>query len=303
MLSTDIIFLVAKYLIVALLLAYITSIFRKKKEVEVDVKAAKLEKQLEANVRIHKLLMETERHIAPAKKDELYYNSFLDGLYFKMDSTLHSYPKCFDSKENFENYYDKIRHEVQRDGPFLNYSMANHLSELMLWMEDIISLMETFSAVEAEPKWHFSQQVQYAHCSLAIKLLGVSLQNDAKKFMDSLREMFSNKLRHPSLSNWKDMTLSDKVNKYLSEKIEHNLDNNNSKQSLACWLYYDVLHHSYGRSQLVTRRSYMIILLARVHYSSKYNTEEFYSLKDDEADRIMTDFYNSFVKNSKQCQP
>ena len=287
-----------KYIVVALLLAYFTSVFMKKKEVEVDVKAAKLEKELEANIRLHKLLMETEHHIAPAMKDEVYFDGFLNRVHFKMDPTLHTYPRSFDSVENFKSYYEKVCHESHRDNPFLSYRMASLLQDFIYWMEDIISLMDTFADIEAEEKWHYSQQEQESNCSLAIKLLGLALQDDTKRFVNSLRNNFSYKLHHPRLSKWEEMTFCDKMNKYLSEKLKHRLDETEEKESTADWFYYNVLHPIYGRNQLRREKTEAdaMLLLASVHYSQKYSTEQFYNMEEAKIVNLLMDFHDSFFK-------
>lgn len=295
-------FLIFKYLVVALLLAYFTSVFMKKKEVKVDVKATKLEMELQAEIRIHKLIMELEHHIAPALKTETLYDDILDWFDFKMDPTLNSYPICFDSPDLLTDYHERLLHEKERSEPFLDYRTKDILESMLSWLDDINEAIGLFIKVESDRKWNYSPDVQKENALIVCHMFGLALQSDISRFESTLSNRFKRKLRTPSLLVWRQFTISDRINKLLSDCIDKKIDNNISLSKFEQWLYYGVLHRLYGRSELSkkSRKGKVSLLLMIVHYLHEfdYDVDKIFELSKGKDSELIDKFYESL----QQCQ-
>lgn len=299
--TTVLIISLLKYLVAALIVAYFTSVFMNRKEVKLDVEATKLEKQLQANVRLHKILLGIEHHIAPAQRIEVYYNQFIDRLPYKIDPTLNTYPSCFDSIEKLENFHDELLHEKRRDEPFLDYKTLNTLDDMLSWLEDIVGLLTRFAKVESDVKWKYSEETRKQNTNLAVKIFGLALQNDIDKFETRLSHLFQKKLHKPRLSVWKQMNLRDRIHKTISSKCENEKDGKNRKSRIASWIYYNVLYPLYGRSQFMlhSQDGNNALLLMFVHYSPKMEPEEYFDLTRERQLALLKDFHSSLTKYFK----
>lgn len=295
------IFSLVKYLLAALIVAYFSKVFMKKREVMTDIDASKLEKQLHANVRLHKLLMETKHHIAPSQLTEMFYNEFIDRMPFKKDPTLNSYPICFDSQERLADYYYRILHEKRRDFPFLDYKSNVLLDDLTDWLEELNGIVEAFARVEANPKWKYSSDIQKRNISLLVKVLGLALQNDTDHFVDKLSKRFHKKLQNPRISSWRGKTCLDKFHNYLCMKYETKFDRKNNRKRTISWIYFNVLHPLYGRSQLCinSKKGYLSLVLMLVHYSPDLSPEQYFSYPREKAFSLMKDFHSVLAQNFK----
>lgn len=299
--GVTLIFLFLKYIAAALVVAYFTTVFMKRNEVKVDVKATVLQKQLQAYTRLHDLMMETEHHIAPSQIEEAYYSEFLDRFSFKIDPTLNSYPTCFDSLERLEQYHDKIKHEKRKDEPFLDYETNNVLEEMLMWMEEIIGINRRFANVESDNSWNLSEDIINRNTSLAIHLIGLALQNDTDNFVSKLTNVFQKKLHNPKLSSWRGLSLRNKMNKLLSEYCEKSMDEKGGLHKFAEKLYYHKLHPLYGHSQLhiIISNGNVAMMLALVHFSPNYSPDQYFDLPKEQSLAFLKDFHTILSKYFK----
>lgn len=299
--TTVLIISLLKYLVAALIVAYFTSVFMKRKEVKLDVEVMKLEKQLQANVRLHKKLMGIEHHIAPAQETEAYYNEFIERLPYKIDPTLNSYPKCFDTIEKLEEFHDELLHEKRKDEPFLDYKTVNTLDDILCWLEDIDDILTRFVKFESDCKWNYSEETQKQNSNLAIRIFGLALQNDINNFEKNLSHLFQKKLHKPRLSVWKQMGLRDRIHKTISSKCEKEKDGNNWQSRITSWIYYNILFPLYGRSQFIlhSKDGNNVLLLMFVHYSPQMEPNDYFDLPREKQLSLLTDFHTTLVKYFK----
>ena len=69
----NILFLVIRYVLVALLLAYLTNVFVKRKDVVTDIKGSVLEWRVDTYKNIHRWVMDMKRVIAPPSQQENWF--------------------------------------------------------------------------------------------------------------------------------------------------------------------------------------------------------------------------------------
>lgn len=254
------------YILVPLIIGYVTAVLTKRKEVEMEVKRDFMSRRINAYSNIHAFMRKSSLVIAPPMYLEALYSDFLDGTGFTIGDQQMEYSSYFDDYQRLESYVEELSSLIRDAGVYLEPSLRNELGNMQEWYKDVMNLLRAFKRTEADETWNIPEESQNIKLKLGCNLLGIALQHDINHFSNSIEEKISDKLRHPKLENW-----------YEKETDEVFSDS------------------SYSESQLVTRIGEVCLLLVFAHISDKYSRDEFDDLDDEERKMIMNEFHKVFT--------
>lgn len=197
-----------------------------------------------------------------------------------------------------QDFYTKLVHEKQRSESFLDYKTVDWLDWLQQWMEDIMDAINLFAEIEADNIWKYSEKTQKEHLTLALRVLGLALQNDIEHITTLLTENFRRKLHRPKLRYWRQMTLKNRLHEIISMKCEKVMDAQNKVAKYISWYYFNILNRLYGRSQLFIHsvNADFILVMMLVHYSTRMDPSEYFGLQEEKREQLMKDFYSVMAK-------
>ena len=290
-------FLIIKYIVVALIIAYFTIVLARRKKVDIELKGEFLEHKLQAYVRIHTFLVKTQDVIASPIYLEHYYQTLINGTPFKIGDQKMEYSSFFNSFEKFDAYQKELKDIISWNSIYLDYSLENILLEMQCWIEDIHDMLSAFIKTERDGSWKFSQKQQEDHINLACQIFGIVLQNDINNFSHKINNKLARRLQHPRLGKWYHESCFDKFLSKLSEYCEKRADGkSNRKKSLLQLFYLYILHPAYGCSQFNKYPSFLIVVLAFIHWSDKYTRDEFDELELEKRAVMINGFHKCFIK-------
>lgn len=198
--SWNIIFWVTRYVLVALLLAYLGNVLVKRKDIQTDIKGRVVEWRVESFKSLHHWLMKFKSVIAPPNQDEERYRNILSISKFKIGYQGMEYASFFDTPERllqFDMEYDQL---LAKEEAFFDERLRNKLHDFQDWLGDVIVFYNAFIHAENDPKWKFGGKTVEKHCLLACKLLGIGLQEDVNTYFKQLDEMLHNRLGEIKIS-------------------------------------------------------------------------------------------------------
>ena len=188
----NILFLVVRYVLVALLLAYLSSVYIRKKGTITDIKGRVTEWQVETYKEIHRWLMSFKSVIAAASQDEEHYRSILSFTKFKIGYQGMEYASFFDNPMRLLNFDKEFNQMLAKSEGFVDEAMRYILYDFRDWLDDVIVLFGAFVRAEGDESWHLQKKTLEEHCILASRVMGIALQEDVnayfKKFDNMLRD-------------------------------------------------------------------------------------------------------------------
>lgn len=262
--------LVLKYVVIALLLAYLNRVFSKKKAVMTDVKKHILEKRLTIYAAIHKALQGNKSIIAPPAMKELYYWNFIEGMPFRIGDQRMEYVSYFNSYDTLIGYFAILQKTGFSKATLLPKDVAESLEMVRDWYGSVIDILTAFKLTEEDTAISVDQRKE--HLDLACQLFGIALQSDICAIGGYLEKSLVDRLHYPSLLNLFKVSVINKIRmKWFRNK--------------------------YKRLDLCCNASFLVVLLTFVNVSDKYSRDEFEKLPDDQRRLIQKQFHTSFVKH------
>lgn len=256
------------YILLPIVVAYITTVLAKQREVRLEAQGQLLEHRIQAYADVYRFMRKNLERIAVPLVEEKLYAECLQGSDYKIGHQGFEYTSYLCSIEQIENYSDELKHLLLTNDLYLEPNLRCELYNLQLWVDRLFHLLHAFKATEEDPCWGFDSFLQRDNISCACSLLGIALQNDVNVFTRNIEPLLENKLRHPKLRRWKLNT--------------HKQEGNN---------------HSFAQSQLVKKSPDLIVRLNYLHYSSKYTPNQFDELPEDRQHEHLDAFFKVFRKN------
>lgn len=262
--------LILKYLVIALLLAYMNNVFSKKKAVMNDVKRHILEKRLKLYATLHKMVLRNTVLIAPPAFKEQYYWSLIDGMPFRIGDQKMEYVSYFGSYEKFSEYSLSLQVTCS-ESVFLPTDVEKALQMSNEWYANVMEILTAFKKVEDEDV-SLNDEQKKGHLDLACQMFGIALQYDIEHIGNHLRYMLADRLQMPSLLNLFKVSIVNKVRLRLFER-------------------------SYSKFELCTHSSFLMVILIFIHVSDQYSRDEYDELPADKRNAMMSEFHDSFIKH------
>ena len=244
----NVMFLVIRYVVVALILAYLANVYVKRKTIHTDIEGRVLEWRVDTYKSIHRWVMKFQSVIAAPSQYEEHYRNILVPTKYKIGYQGMEYASFFDSPECLYKFGIEFNRMMNKEENFIDYLLKHHLTSFQYWLDDVITFYGAFVQVEYDKRWRFDEKTVKDHCELACKVLGIALQKDVNKYYREIDEMLRDRLRNLKISGiyteswWVEMVRKTAMNcEAIMDKEEETL----YTHIVECF-YYHVLYRSYG---------------------------------------------------------
>lgn len=252
----------------ALLLAYLTGVYVKKKDIHTDIKGYVLEWRIETYKSIHQWVMNFQSVIAPPSQDEEQYSNILSLTKFKIGYQGMEYASFFDSPERLLSMGMELNSLLNKEEYFIDYSLKNKLDDFQCWLDDVIAFYGAFYRTEYDKRWKSGEQSAKANCHKACKLIGIALQEDVNRYFQEFDDLLRERLRNIRIAGVYTESLWSRLKKKCSEFCERIMDEEKEDwyRRLVEWLYYRLIYGTYGSSQLQGHQTELMTIFAMTHY-------------------------------------
>lgn len=294
----NIIFLVVRYVLVALLLAYLTTVYVKKKSIHTDIKGRVLEWRVDTYKSIHRWVMQFKNVIAAPSQYEEYYRNILSQTQFKIGYQGMEYVSFFDSPERLFQFGLEFKKMLNKEEDFMDYNLLHALEEFKYWLDDVVMYYGAFAKAECDKRWKFNAKTVEQHCRLACKVLGIALQDDLNKFYAHIDDLLRDRLRNIKISGVYNETLGVRIKKKAIERCESIMDkevNGRYKRGIE-WFYNKVFFHTYGSSQMRKQQFGMMTIFMLIHFEEQFAKNPDIINDQNKFMKLMTEYTDCLVK-------
>lgn len=294
----NVMFLVIRYVVVALILAYLANVYVKRKTIHTDIEGRVLEWRVDTYKSIHRWVMKFQNVISAPSQYEEHYRNILVPTKFKIGYQGMEYASFFDSPECLYKFGIEFNRMMNKEENFIDYLLKHHLTSFQYWLDDVITFYGAFVQVEYDKRWRFDEKTVKDHCELACKVLGIALQKDVNKYYREIDEMLRDRLRNLKISGiyteswWVEMVRKTAMNcEAIMDKEEETL-----YTYIVEWFYYHVLYRSYGCSQLLKNQNGMMAIFMQVHFEEQFAKNPAILEDQKEVSRLTKEFYDCYTQ-------
>lgn len=268
----NVIFLVIRYVLVALLLAYLTNVYVKKKDIHTDIRGRVLEWRVDTYKTLHRWVMRFKRVVAAPSQEEMHFRSILSLTRFKIGYQGMEYASFFDSPERLLQFRMEFDRLINKEGEFVDYKLKHKLLELEYWLDDVVLFYRAFLGTEHDERWGFDEEIKDAHYLLACRVLGIALQDDVNTFYGQIDEMLRDRLRNIKIAGVYTESLASRIKKRASEYCEKVMDKegNGRYERAVKWFYFHVLFCTYNHSQICRQQAGLMTIFTLVHFEEQF---------------------------------
>lgn len=299
----NIIFWVIRYVVVALILAYLANVYVKRKNIRNDIKGRVLEWRVETYKSIHRWVMGLQSIIAAPSQEEEHYRNILSPTRFKIGYQGMEYATFFDTPERLFKFGMEFNQMMNKEEDFIDYPLRHELNGFQYWLDDVIMFYGAFGRTEYDKRWKFSGERVKRHCELACKILGIALQEDVNRFYYKIDGMLRDRLRNIKIAGVYSESWMTRYKRKVCEYCENIMD----KEEDGCfdrmveWFYYHVLFRYYGcRSQLHRNQMGLMTIFVLVHFEEQFAKNPDLLKNKKEFMRLTTEYNNCFCQYLKR---
>lgn len=196
----SIVFMILRYVFVALLLTYLTNVFVKRKDIHTDIKGYVLEWRVDTYKNIHRWLMQFKSVIAAPSQDEQHYQGLLSDAKFEIGYQGMEYASFFDTPERLKQFSIEFNRMFDKDRPFIDDGLKHTLYDFQCWMNNVFVFLNAFIRTEKDERWNRNDEEINNCCKLACKVLGIALQKDVNYYFDKIDDLLRDRLRYIKIS-------------------------------------------------------------------------------------------------------
>ena len=264
----NLVFLIARYVMAALLLAYLTGVYVKKVDIHTDIKGSVLEWRIDTYKRIHHWVMKLQSVVAAPSQNEEQYSNILSLTKFKIGYQGMEYASFFDTPERLLSMGIELNRMLNKEEGFIDYPLKNKLEDFQCWLDDVILFYGAFYRTECDKRWKCCEQTAKANCLKACKLIGIALQEDVNRYFKELDELLRERLRNIRIEGVYTESLRTRIKKKCSEYCERIMDEEKDDwySRLVEWLYYHLIYGTYCSSQLLGHQTELMSIFAMTHF-------------------------------------
>ena len=295
----NVMFLVIRYVVVALILAYLANVYVKRKTIHTDIEGRVLEWRVDTYKSIHRWVMKFQNVIAAPSQYEERYRNILVPTKFKIGYQGMEYASFFDSPECLYKFGIEFNRMMNKEENFIDYSLKHHLTSFQYWLDDVITFYGAFVQVEYDKRWRFDEKTVKDHCELACKVLGIALQKDVNKYYREIDEMLRDRLRNLKISGIYTESWWVKMVRKGTSKCDAIMDKEEAPtlyNHIVEWFYYHVLYRSYGCSQLLKNQNGMMAIFMQVHFEEQFAKNPAILEDQKTVGRLTTEFYDCYTQ-------
>lgn len=299
----NIIFFVFKYVVVALVLAYLANVYVKRRIIHTDIKGRVLEWRVETYKSIHRWMMKFQSVIAAPSQDEGHYRNILSPTKFKIGYQGMEYASFFDTPERLFKFGMEFNQMMNKEECFVDFPLKHQMNGFQYWMDDVIMFLGAFCRAECDKRWRFSEETIKKHCGLACKVLGIALQIDVNRFYNKMDEMLRDRLRSIKISGVYSESWLTKWKRKACEYCEKVMDKDEDGRyaKMVEWFYYHVLYRYYGcRSQLHKNRFGLMRIFLLVHFEEQFAKNPNWIKDKEEFMKLTTAYTDCYCQYLKQ---
>jgi hypothetical protein len=294
----NVMFLVIRYVVVALILAYLANVYVKRKNIHTDINGRLLEWRVDAYKIIHRWVMKFQSVIAAPSQYEEHYRNILAPTRFQIGYQGMEYASFFDSPDRLFQFGMEFDQMMNKEENIIDSSLKHHLTSFQYWLDDVITFYGTFVQVEYDKRWKFDEKTVKKHCELACKVLGIALQKDVNKYYREVDEMLRDRLRNLKISGIYTETRRVRMIRKATLNCEAIMDKEEETwySHIVEWFYYHFLHRSYGCSQLLKNQNGMMAIFMQVHFEEQFAKNPAILEDRKEVGRLTTEFYDCYTQ-------
>ena len=294
----NVFFLVIRYVIVALILAYLANVYVKRKDIQTDIKGRALEWRVDTYKSIHRWVLRFQNVIVLPSQYEDHYRIILASTKFKIGYNGMEYASFFDSPKHLFQFGIEFNRLKNKEENVIDYPLKHQLNGFQYWLDDVIMFYEAFNHAECDKRWKFDEKTIKKHCELACKALGIALQKDVNNFYENIDNMLRDRLRNLKIAgvfteSWWE-SLKRKMTEYCEAILEREED------TFYCrsveWLYYNVLYSTYSCSQLQKNQLGLMKIFMFVHFEDLFVKNPVIMKDKEEIGKLTTEFYDCYIQ-------
>ena len=262
------VFLIARYVMAALLLAYLTGVYVKKVDIRTDIKGDVLEWRIDTYKNIHHLVMKLQSVIAAPSQNEEQYRRILSLTKFKIGYQGMEYASFFDSPERLLFMGMELNRMLNKEEHFIDYPLKNKLEDFQYWLDNVIMFYGAFYHTEYDKRWGSGELTAKANCLKACKLIGIALQEDVNSYYKELDDLLRDRLRNIRIAGIYTESRLSRIRKRCYEYCERimNEEKDGRYSRLVEWLYDHLMYGTYCGSQLQRHQTELMTIFTMTHY-------------------------------------
>ena len=294
-----VIFDIIRYVVVALILAYLTNVFVKRINIRTDIKGRVLEWRVETYKSIHQWVMRFRSVIAAPSQDEERYRNIIAPTGCKIGYQGMEYASFFDTPEWLLKLDMEFNQMLNKEKDFIDYPLRHELNGFRYWLDDVIMYYRAFVKTENDKRWKFREEMIDSHCDLAIRVLGIALHKDVNRFYNKFDEMLRKRLRNIKIagvySEWWLTKLKRRVCNYCENLMDQ--EDDCLYVLMAEWFYNHVIYRSYGCSQLARNQEGLINMFLLIHFEELFASNSAVMKDKHTFASLSTEFYHCYMQN------
>lgn len=295
----NVIFMVVRYVVVALILAYLANVYVKRKNIRTDIKGRVVEWRVDTYKSIHQWVMKFQSVIAAPSQYEEHYRNILAPTRFKIGYQGMEYSSFFDSHDRLFQFGMEFNQMMNKEDEFIDYPLRHELAGFQYWLDDVIMFYGAFGKAEYDKRWNFSEETIIRHCELASKVMGIALQKDVNSFFQKIDEMLRDRLRNIKIAGIYSESWLTKSKRKASEYCECIMDKEKDDwyTRIVEWFYYHVLYRYYGcRSQLHRNQLGLMTIFVLIHFEEQFANNPGLLKDRVEFMRLTTEYNNCYCQ-------
>ena len=295
----NVIFMAIRYVVVALILAYLANVYVKRKNIRTDIKGRVVEWRVDTYKSIHQWVMKFQSVIAAPSQYEEHYRNILAPTRFKIGYQGMEYSSFFDSHDRLFQFGMEFNQMMNKEDEFIDYPLRHELAGFQYWLDDVIMFYGAFGKAEYDKRWNFSEETIKKHCELASKVMGIALQKDVNRFFQKIDEMLRDRLRNIKIAGIYSESWLTKSKRKASEYCECIMDKEKDDwyTRIVEWFYYHVLYRYYGcRSQLHRNQLGLMTIFVLIHFEEQFANNPGLLKDRVEFMRLNTEYNNCYCQ-------
>lgn len=268
------IFTACRFVMGAVIAAYLVKVYVARKSIYADLKADLLRNRLAAYKDINQLIVQIKTITTPPMIKQAEYIDVVRYLKFRLDIDQGvAYSSMFDSKESLYKFVGEVEDLLRKHKLYLDAIVEDKLGEFHAWLLDVFRLYNGFCAAESDARWKLKPEEVECRQSFAAQTLGIIFQHDLNKFYRQINKLATKRIHKIRLGN----TFGDRlfaIKMKCSRILEQKIEADTMAGAICRWVYYYLFYPTYGRSQMMRYPGSVGLALINIHYRDEISSDK-----------------------------
>ena len=287
------IFTACRFVMVAIIVAYLVKVYIAREWIYIDLKADVLKNRLAAYKEINQLIAQIKTITPPPITRQAEYIDVVRHLKFCLDIDQGiAYSSMFDSKKSLCKFVGEVGELLRKHKLYLDAIVEDKLGEFHVWLLDVLRLYDGFCAAESDARWKLKPDEVERSQSFAAQTLGLIFQHDLNKFYRQINKLATNRIHKIRLGN----TFGDRlfaIKMKWAAILDQKMDADTLAGAICRWVYYYLFYRTYGRSQLMRYPGSVGLALMNIHYRDE--------ISSDKRDAMTPEKYMAHIEPFRKC--